>query len=450
MINQSKRVLISAFSIGWVVLTLPGSLYARGGPGLLGQGVPIQNNFGYSPAGSTSESTSQIDVRMNSGDAAAAYVPPPPASPRWNGGRLSGQPSQRDASGEFKRWGYSISPAYWGIRDPWWYGGFPFWYASFDYASYSNPYYRLNPYDYGYGGFDYGIPIPQTTDPLAPDNDQFFAAARAAFYARDYQTALRNVEHAAIQTPANQDLHELHALVLFALHDYRAAGAVNHAVLNAGSGWDWSVLQSFYPSADVYTDQLRALEQGIRQHGDQAATRFLLASHYLMLGHLNAARYQLEQVGDLEPRDALARNILAGLNSAPSVESPMPRAAVTARRTLGHPPNGVTPTPSPAQLATAVNEDSLLGVWTSHPIPGVTIEATLQPQGHFTWNYKEGSQAQAFSGTFVHHGNGLVFTRDDGGKMDGFATQKGSKGFCFRLNKTERSDPGLTFSKRTF
>ncbi len=117
--------------------------------------------------------------------------------------------------------------------------------------------------------------------------------------------------------PRNEDIHQFHALVYLALGDYPKAAAVAHTVLDMGPGWNWSVVQSFYPSPDIYTQQLRALEHSITEHGDQASTRFLLGYEYLMLGHFKAADRQFQRVVALEPRDTLAKNILNGLEQRP-------------------------------------------------------------------------------------------------------------------------------------
>ena len=221
-------------------------------------------------------------------------------------------------------WGYGwgIGLGYWGFGGPFWYGGWPFWYPTLGYGVYSNPYYT-NATDYG--GYDYGVPIqqngPQNAQPNpegAPDN-QYFAEARAAFYAGNYPEALRNIEHAAIDQPTNEDIHQFHSLVFFALGDYQKAAAVAHTVLDRGPGWNWSVVQSFYQSPDTYTQQLRKLEHYITEHPDQASTRFLLGYEYLTLGHYQAADRQLKKVVALEPKDVLAKNILNGLDHAPGV-----------------------------------------------------------------------------------------------------------------------------------
>jgi hypothetical protein len=91
---------------------------------------------------------------------------------------------------------------------------------------------------------------------------------------------------------------------------------------------------------------------------------------------------------------------------------------------------------------------SLNGSWKSSPAPGVTIEATLQPDKHFTWKFTEGGQSKSFTGTYTVQGDNLVLTRDeDGQKMDGTVTMNGDKGFRFRLRNTDPQDPGLDFTK---
>ncbi|HEV7999349.1 MAG TPA: tetratricopeptide repeat protein [Planctomycetaceae bacterium] len=396
---------------------------------------------------------------------------------RWNGGW---------------GWGWAIGPAYWGFGSPYWYGGYPFWYDTLAAGAYVNPYYT-NAYDYG--GYDYGVPIqqnqPSQNDP-GSDDDPHFAAARAAFYAGNYQEALREATLAVADMPTSDAIHEFHGLVLFALGDYQKAAAVAHTTLDAGPGWNWSIVQSLYPSADVYTQQLRNLEHSISERPDQAATRFLLGYEYLMLGHLKAARRQFDRVVALEPRDTLAKNIVAGLARAPGVtgqdqpQGPtnnsggpvgplkggafMPTGPANGPQGPGNqgpvnqglgnqgpagPDNAnsgpATPPgpPQPADPGTAgPAAASLAGTWKSSPAPGVTIEATLKPDKHFTWKFSEGGQAKSFTGTYTQQGDNLVLTRDeDGQKMDGTITMNGDKGFRFRLRNTDPADPGLDFAK---
>ena len=433
----------------------------------------------------------------------------------WGGGGGWGRGGYGYGRGGGWGWGYGIGSGYWGFGSPYWYGGFPFWYDTLAYGTYYNPYYT-NGYDYG--GFNYGVPFQgQNQGPdgaqgaqagaqgggqggQAGDDNQFFAQARAAFYAGNYQEALKFIEHAAIDVPRNQDIHQFHALCYFALGDFQQAAAVAHTVLEAGPGWDWTVVQSFYPTPEVYTQQLRGLEHYITEHGDQPATRFLLGYEYLMLGHFKAADHQFQRVVALEPRDTLAKNILAGLSNAPGVKPNALPGAVgsqpgnqgaptgpngpvgqpgnqgaptgsgapagqpannSAPQLTGTPPNGVAgdasqgpPTngqPTNGQPTTPNPQGSgpsIIGSWKATPAPGVKIAATLQPDKHFTWTFSEGAQSSAFSGTYDQQGNELVLTRDkDGQKMDGLVTMSDNGGFRFRLKSSDPNDVGLEFTK---
>jgi hypothetical protein len=414
----------------------------------------------------------------------------PGAPGNWRGGR------GRWGYGGGWGWGYGVGLGYWGLN-PYWYGGFPFWYDTLGYGAYVNPYYT-NMADYG--GYDYGVPIQQSQNPnpnQGPEDNDYFAQARAAFYAGNYPESLRNIEHAAIDMPTSQDVHQFHALVFFALGDYSKAAAVAHTVLDTGPGWNWSVLQSFYPSPDVYTQQLRNLEHSISEHGDQAALRFLLGYEYLMLGHFQAAHRQFEKVVALEPRDTLAKNILNGVRTAPGVKTdalrpsgggqpvgaptgasqPGGQPVITpqtnvipqtsgppkdlpqdAPQGLGQPstantrgPTPVDPGPAPAGPGPTVGNagtSAIVGNWKSSPEPGVTVEARFQPDKHFTWKFTEGGQGTTFTGTYVQQGDDLILTRDqDGQKMEGTVTTNDKGGFKFRLKNADPNDLGLQFSK---
>jgi|GEM_PF-6294075 len=158
-----------------------------------------------------------------------------------------------------------------------------------------------------------------TVVPIRPELDRAttrgLALARRAsdeFRLRNYGSALTYVNLAIQELPHNTDLHQLRSLVLFALGDYQPAAASAYTALAAGPGWNWKTLSGFYASTDHYTTQVRALEQAARN--DSAAEKhFLLAYHYLMLSHLEAARSQLAQVLQVMPHDKLSQSLLAAL-----------------------------------------------------------------------------------------------------------------------------------------
>ena len=169
--------------------------------------------------------------------------------------------------------------------------------------------------------------------PLAADEttpaDQAMAlldTARDSFEQADYAKALAQVEKAIARLPNDAVLHEFRGLVLFALKRYADAAGPVYAVLSVGPGWDWTTLSSFYPDIDVYTEQLRALEQYVNANPNAADVRFLLAYHYLTCGHTDAAANQLKAAVELNPKDQLLAQLLSALTTTNPPEQPAPSA----------------------------------------------------------------------------------------------------------------------------
>ena len=140
-----------------------------------------------------------------------------------------------------------------------------------------------------------------------------FDAAREAFKSGNYDEALKGVNAAIQQLPSDAVLHEFRALVLFAQGQYDEAAGTIYAVLAAGPGWDWETLKTLYPDTATYTQQLRSLEQYAKEHPDAGSANFLLAYHYLVLNHREAAVKQLDQVVKKVPGDNLAAQLLSVL-----------------------------------------------------------------------------------------------------------------------------------------
>ena len=440
-------------------------------------GMRYSGGKSWARLGGTVSSFRSGPLKSFDGAGAFNHVPAAPMSVRRNNGLWGNHNRDRDrdrfrnrelvdGDGDFGFWG----GPYWGFDYPWWNdNGTAFWYSPTSEETYRNPFYTS---DYIYGGYDYGAPITQAEQ--SPQDDSSFTAARDEFYAGNYKLALLSIDHAILGLPDNPDVHQFHSLIYFTLGDYHRAATVAHTVLDAGPGWDWSVLQSFYPSPDIYTQQLRALERYIREHPDEPAPRFLLGYHYLMLGHMTAARNQLARVVTLEPRDKLSANVLAGLSRTLNVNPRNPVSggaaadALTASQAPGGPStiqltSGLSQTGMPTALGTTKNVApgpiglqpaspetaamQLVGTWNATPTPGITIETTLQPDGQFVWKVAQGTHTESFSGAYVRRGDSLVLTRTDGKKMDGVLTMKGNTGFRFRLKNTIPNDPGLEFSK---
>jgi tetratricopeptide (TPR) repeat protein len=181
--------------------------------------------------------------------------------------------------------------------------------------------------------FNYSQPLPPP--PADPVNDpqvldaaewaiETFDRAREAFARGDPRAALTLVDSAIKELPTDATLHEFRALCLFALKDYRRAAETLYAVLSAGPGWDWETMHALYADVATYTEQLRALEAYQRANPTSPEASFVLAYHYLVLGHLDAAIRQLENVVKLLPESQLSTELLAALKAEVNQHAPPP------------------------------------------------------------------------------------------------------------------------------
>jgi tetratricopeptide (TPR) repeat protein len=145
---------------------------------------------------------------------------------------------------------------------------------------------------------------------------QYMDAALRAFQNGDYAGAQSKCERAIGLVPRNTNLHEFRALCQFAQSNYKDAAATLYAVLAAGPGWNWNALSSLYADPQVYTSQLRALEQFVKDHPSDASGRFVLAYHYLVLDHRDPALDQMRQVARLQPQNKVSAGIATALEKA--------------------------------------------------------------------------------------------------------------------------------------
>ena len=84
-----------------------------------------------------------------------------------------------------------------------------------------------------------------------------------------------------------------------------------------------------------YVNQMNQLVEYVRQNPDAAYARFLRGYQYLYLGHEEAARKDLERALQLEPNDALARELLGqadGDNPQPAPEELPPQQPLPPRQ----------------------------------------------------------------------------------------------------------------------
>jgi tetratricopeptide (TPR) repeat protein len=309
-------------------------------------------------------------------------------------------------------------------------------------AMYANPYFIAAAPVAGVAApmYDYSQPI-DTTAPLpsaetADPAMQAFDDARAAFRAGDYPRALTLTDQALGALPNDATLHEFRALTLFAQGRYDQAAGVLYAVLSVGPGWDWATMVGLYPSVDVYTRQLRALESYAGQNPTAAAPRFVLAYHYLTTGETETAASMLRQVVRLQPSDQLSAAMLGQLSgSTPATAEDTTPAPPAAPSLPGTPPAG---------------PQEITGTWAANPDANRAITLTLRDDSTFTWAFADKGQVRQTMAGDSSYGNGmLTLVQPGGATLVGQVALQSDGRLRFRLVGGSPSDPGLDFRRAT-
>jgi tetratricopeptide (TPR) repeat protein len=280
--------------------------------------------------------------------------------------------------------------------------------------------------------YDYSQPINTDAPPPAPAVADpalaKFDEGRAAFKAGDYVKALQLTDLAIQTLPNDATLHEFRALALFALQKYEQAAVPLYAVLSVGPGWDWTTLIGLYSRADVYTQQLRALEQFARVNPRSTGARFVLAYHYLTQGNNDAAVGQFREVQKLAPGDTLSAQLLKQLS---------PPDETTAS----------TPAPSPAAPPSPAKEGNLVGTWAAKPNADTAIDLGMKEDGTFSWKVTIKGKSQLLAGNWSVASSTLTFApANQGGAMVGNVTWQDENRFQFRALGAPANDPGLLFT----
>jgi tetratricopeptide (TPR) repeat protein len=265
---------------------------------------------------------------------------------------------------------------------------------------------------------------------LPPDPDQFdeLDPALNEFYKGNFAEALTLTEQALAIHPQDSVLHEFRALVLFALGRFQEAAEPLYAVLSVGPGWDWTTLASMYPSVDIYTEQLRALEEYVRTNPDDAAPRFVLAYHYLTAGHTEAAARQFQEAARLNPEDQVSEMLFSVLTGDDSALPPAPFDAEGTQT-------------SDVQVPI----DSLIGTWTATHPDGPTFSLKLSDDGSFEWTFADGDEKQAIEGVFDVEGAVLAMEPDAGGVLLSEITAPENGEFSFTQIGAPPDEPSLVF-----
>lgn len=307
-----------------------------------------------------------------------------------------------------------------------------------------------NPYSGGGGGYDYSQPLVSYSDsgttatPSDPaanvaasqagPTDAGMAAfndARDAFQGGDAAKALTLLDITLKTMPNDTVVHEFRGLVLFALKKYPESAAAIYAVLSAGPGWDWTTMSSLYPSIDVYTQQLRALEDFAKANPKSADAHFLLGYHYLTGTHTESASKQFKLALAQLPDDKLITQ-LVGMTTPPDESK---------NSDIATPP--APPAVAPDKVLTT---EKLVGQWKATS-QGAQFQLDLAKDGSFIWTYSHGKDTQSVKGVFAVDQNNLALEPDAGGTMLAEIDLTNASQFLFKMIGGDAKDPGLKFKK---
>jgi tetratricopeptide (TPR) repeat protein len=253
---------------------------------------------------------------------------------------------------------------------------------------------------------------------------QQFDAGMASFKDAQFDQALASFTAAIKAMPGDPVIHEMLALTYFALGRYTQSAEILNSLLASSPGMDWTTMSSLYGDISLYTQQLRALEAHLGKNPNDAAAAFVLAYHYLVAGHNDAALDQLQTVVRLQPKDVTAQRILRSLKPATDT-APAP---------------GDKPDDGPTT--------DLVGRWLAKA-EGVNIELTVTDEFGFTWAAAPKDKPPVeLQGTTDIQGDMLALETEDQGTMFGRVKSAGPDKFQFIVPGGPPDDPGLTFVRQ--
>ena len=220
------------------------------------------------------------------------------------------------------------------------------------------------------------------------------------------------------------------------MKDYQQSAAAIYAVLSAGPGWDWATVAGLYSNPNDYTEQLCALEGYCTANPTAPSARFLLAYHYLLMGHNTDAAEELEAVVKLQPKDQLSAQLLKGITTpAPEDGSNGPALA----------PSDTGAPAEPAVPATPVELADVLGNWKANRPDGSHFELKLTQDNKFTWQSTQQDKKLTLAGTYTLANNYLILSANDQNALVGRVAMENGD-LRFKLAGGNPSDPGLAFS----
>lgn len=283
----------------------------------------------------------------------------------------------------------------------------------------------------------------QTSEPKpdAAGSGRLIDAAREEFAEGDYPAALKLVNRAVAAAPSDPLLQQFRALTLFAQGNYKEAAACLYATLSVGPGWDWSTLRSFYPDAEAYNQQLRALEKYVLANPGASDARFVLASHYLTCGYDAAAKAQLEKAVELNPKDHLSAQLLRSLGGPKTAE-----LKTADQKSVDLKP-AAPQSPAKPLVAAALVAADVAGTWSAQQPDGTAITLKLTGNDEYSWKVVRQDKPREFNGTFTLADNVLILKQGDAPALVGQIALKPDGSLTFKLAGSPPGDDGLTFRK---
>jgi thioredoxin-like negative regulator of GroEL len=168
----------------------------------------------------------------------------------------------------------------------------------------------------------------------------YTAQGEADFKAGNYEGAANAWKHALVDDPQNPVLGLMLAQAMFATGKFEEAAGATQMSMQMLPKEQWGVVvnnyKELYGNAQDYTNQLRALENGVKEKPDNPLLRFLLGYHYAYLGFSKEAVDQLDRGLKIMPRDEGAKQLREVMRAklpkpeappAPTPPAPGPPAA---------------------------------------------------------------------------------------------------------------------------
>ncbi len=168
-------------------------------------------------------------------------------------------------------------------------------------------------------------PTPPPFPPTPPDGSipdgivetvqpSFVEQGENDFKTANYASAIRNWQHALVDSPDNGGVLLLLGQAFFAVGRFDDEFLVTQRALQRLPTDKWGeVIKNYselYRGNQDYTDQLRVLEKR-RRANDSPMLRFLLGYHYAYLGYPKEALRELDKGLEMAPQDELARKLRA-------------------------------------------------------------------------------------------------------------------------------------------